>query len=178
MINSDIKEGWIIMNLKSVGHYYETGHGFINGYIHDAIGQADEALIPEICRYLDQGTHLIVSPGICEDTFDSEKSIPAGSYEFTDGTWVRPGDLSCYVRNYRLRVPDKFLQTMIKDEWCIPVSEDCICAETISIDGTPLYTDDEQILCPECGAEMHPIDPVKNVECSAPTAVEDGQHQT
>ena len=156
------------MNLKSVGHYYETGHGFMNGYIHDVIDQADPALIPEICNYLDQGIPLIVSPGISNDIFDHEKVIPFGNNEYTDGTWVWPGDLSYYVKTYRLRIPDEFLQAMINNEWHNPASEDCVYDEGLSIDGAPLYSDNAQTLCPECGAEMHCIDPVRHVGMICP----------
>ena len=156
------------MNLKSVGHYYETGHGFINGYIHDDIGQADTALISEICNYLDKGFPLIVSPGICRDIFDHETVIPTGDYEYTDGTWVWPGDLSYYVKAHRLRIPDDFLHTMIENDWLIPILEEDLFDNSLYIDGVPLYPDAEEILCPTCGAEMRLIDPVKDVGMICP----------
>ena len=114
------------MNLKSVGYYTETNHGIYNGLsIHDIINLADPELIPQICEYLDSGIPLIVSPGCSEDVFDSTIHIPAGDNAYTDGFWIWPGDLSYYVSKYRLQIPDDFLQTMIRNNWTVPITEDC-----------------------------------------------------
>lgn len=128
------------MNLKSVGHYNETRHGIgLDLSIHEFLQEECPERAEQICSYLDNGVLLIVSPGSSEDVITSGNSIPGGNSEFTDGTWIWPGDLSYYVRNYLLKLPDDFLNHIVDNNWVIPISDNDIDKETLVIDGVKLY---------------------------------------
>ena len=54
------------------------------------------------------------------------------------GKWAWSGVLSYYVRNYNLKLNDDFLETMVLNEWKIPISENELDYSDMVLDGTPL----------------------------------------
>ena len=128
------------MNLISIGHYKETNHGMgCDISIHEYLQKECPENIEKICAYLESGIPLIVSPGFSEDVINPEHVIPGGNSEFTDGTWIWPGDLSYYVREYLLKLPDFFLDHIAENNWTVPISDKDIDIESLVIDGIKLY---------------------------------------
>ncbi len=106
------------MRLKSVGYFKEMPHG-VNSKdsIYDYINKEKASDINKICTYLDGGIELIVSPGVVEDVINPERGTAGVTSTYTDGVWLWPGDLSYYVRNYKLKLPDEFIKTMEQNDW-------------------------------------------------------------
>ena len=128
------------MNLRSVGHYKEMPHGaWSNLSIRDYINKENPEDAKKICAYLDAGIPLVVSPGVTEDVFEPGRSTGYTPAEFTDGTWVWPGDLSYYVRNYLLQLPYEFLAHIAHNDWVIPITDNDIDKQHIVVDGIELY---------------------------------------
>jgi len=43
-----------------------------------------------------------------------------GSWDLTDGEWVRPQGLAHYVERHRVCLPDEFVETMRVNCWRVP----------------------------------------------------------
>ena len=129
----------IIMTITSVGYFREMLDGSpsdpsIKGYID----KGNASIIDKVCAYLDSGLPLIVSPGTVLDIIDETKGSAGSPSILTDGKWVWSGVLSYYVRNYNLKLNDEFLETMVLNEWKIPISENELDYSDMVLDGTPL----------------------------------------
>jgi len=61
-----------------------------------------------IADYLDAGSTFAVYRGLSWCRFFCDH--PMGNSELTDGEWVWPQDLSHYVRDHNVRLPDEFIQ--------------------------------------------------------------------
>lgn len=128
------------MNITSQGYYKEMPHGNPEGpSIKDFIGKEDRSLIDKICAYLQAGIPLAVTPGVVEDVICPQKGIAGSPSSFTDGTWVWPGDLSYYVKNYQLKLPDEFIHSMIEHDWAIPITPEEIDLDNLKIDGKAIF---------------------------------------
>ena len=128
------------MELKSVGHFKEMSHGSWSSLsIREYIYKESYENIDKICSYLESGIAIIVSPELTEDVLAVGKCTGCTSSEYTDGTWVWPGDLAYYVRNYNLALPAEFKEHMKKNDWTIPVIEKTLDNESLVIDGNRLY---------------------------------------
>ncbi len=67
----------------------------------------DPATRDQIAAYLDAGSTFAVYRGLSWCRFFCDH--PMGNCELTDGEWVWPQDLSHYVRNHDVRLPDEFV---------------------------------------------------------------------
>lgn len=124
------------MNIISIGYYSEMPDSkTTDPSIKDFIGKEDVALVDKICKYLTSGVTLAVSPGIATDIINPEKGSIGTLATLTDGTWMWPGDLAYYVQNYKLKLPEEFVQTMERNNWIIPVKEEDIDIDSLTIDG-------------------------------------------
>ena len=98
------------MKLRRLGFFRELRHGDPDGpSLRESIGaqRADEELI---ARYLEQGHVLIGCPGVVGDVLSNDPAPVAAMHILTDGTWVWPGDLPCYVRKYHVALPEAFVE--------------------------------------------------------------------
>lgn len=130
------------MKVKTVGYYKEMPHGNnATASIKDFINKEDPDRISKICHYLDSGLEFVVSPGIVNDIIHPERGTAGTSSTFTDGEWFWPGDLSYYVRNYHLKLPDAFIKTMEKNSWEVRCTLDDLDYNEIEVDGVKLFTE-------------------------------------
>lgn len=129
-----------IMKVKTVGYYKEMPHADnVNESIFDFINKEDDSLIEDICGYLESGIEFVVSPGMVDDVINPEKG-PAGiTSTYTDGKWLWPGDLAYYVRNYKLKLPDAFIETMRKSGWKVTTTMEDLDFNEIEVNGVKLF---------------------------------------
>ncbi|MBE7071465.1 MAG: hypothetical protein E7383_01780 [Ruminococcaceae bacterium] len=124
------------MNIISQGYYKEMPHGEpTNPSIMDFIGKEDKSLIDNICSYLESGVPLATTPGVVDDIINPDRGVIGTPTALTDGTWVWPGDLSYYVKTYKLKLSDEFIQTMKDNNWKIPITLEDIDLDSLTIDG-------------------------------------------
>ena len=127
------------MNIKSTGYFKEMIDGNpTDPSIKEYIGKGIDYPIDKICAYLDGGLPLIVSPGLVLDVIDESKGDAGSPSILTDGKWAWSGVLSYYVKNYNLLLDIDFINTMMSNDWKIPISEDDLDYSTILLDGTPI----------------------------------------
>lgn len=125
------------MNIISQGYYKEMPHGEpTNPSIMDFVGKEDKSIIDKICSYLESGVVLATTPGVVNDVINPDKGAIGTPTALTDGIWVWPGDLSYYVKNYKLKLSDEFIQTMKENNWKVPITLDDINLDSLTIDGT------------------------------------------
>ena len=131
------------MKVKTVGYYKEMPHGAESSdSIYDFINKEDKSRVDQICRYLESGLEFIVSPGSVDDVIKPENGIAGSSSTFTDGKWFWPGDLSYYVRNYRLKLPDVFTEFMKENGWKVKITFDDLDMSDIEVDGVRLFEEE------------------------------------
>ena len=127
------------MNLTSVGYFREMPDGRSNDpSIKDYLNKGTDHPIEKICDYLDSGLPLIVSPGVAFDIVDEAKGVAGSPSILTDGNWAWSGVLSYYVKNYGLLLDSEFVDTMIANDWKIPIRESDLDYSGIILDGAPL----------------------------------------
>jgi len=127
------------LKVRTVGYYKEMPHGRKSDIsIYDFINRESEENIDRICDYLNSGETFIVSPGVVEDVINPDKGTAGDTSTYTDGEWFWPGDLSYYVRNYRLRLPDEFISSMEKNKWKVEVTFEDLNYEEIEADGVKI----------------------------------------
>lgn len=128
------------MNIKSQGYFKEMPHGTSTcPSIKDYIGKEDITMVEKICTYLTSGIAIAVTPGIVNDVINPDKGVAGTPSALTDGTWVWPGDLAYYVKNYRLKLPDEFVKTMQDSNWEITLTLEDIDFDTLTIDNKPVF---------------------------------------
>ncbi len=128
------------MNLTTQGYYKEMPHGEpTNPSIKEFIGKEDVSMVDKIYSYLTSGVPLAATPGIVNDVINPDKGIAGSPSAFTDGTWIWPGDLAYYVKNYRLKLSDEFIKTMVDNDWSIPIKLEDIDFDSLTIDGKPIF---------------------------------------
>ena len=109
-----------------------------NPSIKDYVNKGADYPIDRICAYLDSGLPLIISPGVVSDVIDETKGSAGSPSILTDGKWAWSGVLSYYVKNYNLLLDKDFIDTMISNDWKIPVRENELDYPNILLDGIPL----------------------------------------
>lgn len=129
------------MNLRRQGFFREMPHGDERD---PSLEQAVNTLSPtedveRICSYLDMGKVLIVCCGTCNDVLIPEKGIAGTPSFLTDGTWVWPGDLAYYVRNYKVGLAREFIDHMRENDWMIRDSIPNLEQTDVEIDGVKLW---------------------------------------
>jgi hypothetical protein len=129
----------IVMNITSVGYFREMLDGSSNDpSIKDYIDKGNESIIDKVCAYLDNGIPLIVSPGTVLDIIDETNGSAGSPSILTDGKWAWSGVLSYYVKNYGLLLDREFVDTMMANDWKIPILESDLDYSDIILDGSPL----------------------------------------
>ena len=124
------------MDIRSIGYFSEMPHGKLtNPSIKECVGKGNKDLINQICKYLESGVTLVTSPGVASDVINPERGEIGTLSALTDGTWLWPGDLAYYVRNYSIELPDEFIQSMVNNNWSVPIKIEDIDIETLTIDG-------------------------------------------
>ena len=128
------------MNIKTQGYFKEMPHGTSTcPSIKDYIGKEDRNMVEKICTYLSSGVAIAETPGIVNNVINPEKGVAGSPTALTDGTWVWPGDLAYYVKNYRLKLADEFIKTMQDNNWTIHLKLDDINFDTLTIDNKPIF---------------------------------------
>mgnify|MGYP003288874218 CR=1 FL=1 len=124
------------MNITSVGCFREMVDGSPNDpSIKDYLNKGADYPIEKICAYLDSGLPLIVSPGVTFDIVDEAKGVAGSPSILTDGKWAWSGVLSYYVKNYGLLLDSEFVDTMMANDWKIPIRESDLDYPDINLDG-------------------------------------------
>ena len=127
------------MNITSVGYFREMPDGRLSDpSIQDYLNKGEDYPIEKICAYLDSGLPLIVSPGVAFDIVDEAKGVAGSPSILTDGKWAWSGVLSYYVKNYGLLLDSEFVDTMMANDWKIPIRESDLDYSDIILDGSPL----------------------------------------
>lgn len=127
------------MNLRSVGYFREMPDADSSTpSIKDFINKNTTYPIEKICNYLDSGLPVIVTPGTALDVIDESKGISGSPSILTDGKWAWSGVLSYYVKNYHLLLDNEFINTMIENQWKIPIQEKELDYSNIMLDGNLL----------------------------------------
>ena len=128
------------MKVKTVGYFKEMSEVKPDAEsIFEFINKGKTENKEDICNYLDSGVALIIVPAVTEDVINPEKGNAGVASEYTDGTWLWRGDLSYYVRNYNIKLPEEFLETMKKNNWKVPISPENMDEESLEIDGIKVY---------------------------------------
>jgi len=109
------------MKLKKIGFFSELMHGDDDGpklknQIRDKSGEEEVSII----KYLNSGILYIASPGIVMDVLQESDNIICAPHIFTDGVWAWPGDLSYYVKNYHVELPQEFMEYVERKDYKIP----------------------------------------------------------
>ena len=124
------------MNITSVGYFREMVDGSPNDpSIKDYIDKGNDSIIDKVCTYLNSGIPLIVSPGKVLDIIDETKGSAGSPSILTDGKWAWSGVLSYYVKNYGLLLDSEFVDTMMANDWKIPIRESNLDYSDIILDG-------------------------------------------
>ena len=110
-----------------------------NPSIKEYIGKGNTSMTDKICSYLASGVPLAATPGVVNDVINPAKGIAGSPSSFTDGTWIWPGDLAYYVKNYRLKLSDEFFKTMSDNDWKIPIKLEDINFDTLTINDKPVF---------------------------------------
>ncbi len=111
------------MKYKRIGFYREMSSGReTDDSIFDNVDKQGNDMILKICKYLESGILIVISPGGVEDIIDSNNGIIATPSLYTDGKWIWPEELSYYVKNYKLKLPQEFVNYMISNDWKINFS--------------------------------------------------------
>ncbi len=127
------------MNLKTVGYYKEMTQGkSTDPSIHQFVNKGDKHVIEKICAYLNDGTTVIVCPGVTRDIIDETAGSAGTGSACTDGVWLWPDDLCYYVRKYNISIPEDFLETMKRNNWDNPSKSLDLTDEPIIVDGIEL----------------------------------------
>ena len=127
------------MELKTVGYFKEMSQGReTDGSIFDSVGKGNPDDAGKICQYLESGIEFIISPGITYDVINPENGTSGISSSYSDGTWLWPGDLAYYVKNYNVKLPAEFISTMRESNWGVPVRLADINYDEIIIDGVKM----------------------------------------
>lgn len=129
------------MNLRRQCFFREMPHGDEHDpSLEQAVNTLSQAEdVERICSYLDMGKVLIVCCGTCNDVLNPEKGIAGTPSFLTDGTWVWPGDLSYYVRNYKVGLACEFIRHMREHNWVISDSIPDFEQTDVEIDGVKLW---------------------------------------
>ncbi|WP_419905361.1 hypothetical protein [Kiloniella sp.] len=82
-------------------------------------GQLTSDILPKIVLYLNEGEPIVCAPGLVGDVLCQENSIIGPLNILSDGVWAWPSDLSFYIENYNVAIPQAFVQHMIDANWKI-----------------------------------------------------------
>ncbi len=129
------------MDLIRKGYFREMPHGLdsdpsIKDYINYSY---DKDYKDNICNYLETGIPVAICAGTVEDVIDPSSGNAGVPSSYTDGTWIWPGDLVYYVRKYNLKLDEEFTDTMSNNEWTIPIKEEDVDLDNLSVDGEKLF---------------------------------------
>lgn len=113
------------MNVTLVGYFRELRHGLDNGpSLSEAVGKGQYLNEKgKLISYLNAGLVYSASPGIGVDVLSSEGKMSGPIHSRTDGRWMWPSDLSYYVENYDVAVPEEFLASLRQNNWQTPRAE-------------------------------------------------------
>lgn len=107
--------------IKEVGFFRELEHGDPDGpSIREAVGLGDAELCDQVAGYLAAGSTVATTGSRVNDVLKAE-AVDAGALAVqTDGRWIWPADLSYYVREYNVRLPDDFVEWAGSARWIPP----------------------------------------------------------
>lgn len=106
--------------LKEAGFFREFGHDEPDSpSLNDGVGKLTDGDVQKIITYLYSGVPLIVTPGAANDVLSDDVISVGPPHIMTDGVWVWRRDLAYYVENYRVELPETFIEHMKKQRWKI-----------------------------------------------------------
>lgn len=113
------------MKIRFLGFFREHPDGNPEDpSLHEYVFQGDPGLRSRVVDYLDSASMLSVSTSTTFDVLSDSKIETGRSATRTDGVWMWPADLSYYVWNYNIRLPDEFLERAAGFDWVPPVVTD------------------------------------------------------
>lgn len=105
-----------------IGWFRELPHGAHDGpLLGDVAGRLPLHLRKQVADYLDGGVVITETTGAtCADQLASTPTTIGPLATLTDGFLIWPSDLSHYVRNYGVAIPDAALRRMESNGWEVP----------------------------------------------------------
>ncbi|MEQ1508251.1 MAG: hypothetical protein ABMB14_38830, partial [Myxococcota bacterium] len=73
----------------------------------------------QILGYLGDG-HLLAASGAVADVLDRSRQRVVAAEVRTDGVWVWPNEITYYVANYGVAVPERFVAHARTSGWSVP----------------------------------------------------------
>jgi hypothetical protein len=125
-----VKQGFF----KEMSYSEETDNS-IKPFINT---ETDKVLIDKVCKYLDSGVVIMECCGTTIDALNESNGIAGVPSLLTDGVWVWPGDLSYYVKKYKIKLTDDFMSTLKQNNFNVNVNSEEILAKSIYVDGVKL----------------------------------------
>ena len=112
------------MKLKLICCFKELSYGDDKfGSIKNHIMNKEYDNKAKIINYLDSGICVASCTGVSEDVIEPKNGIIGVPDALTDGKYQWYADLSYYVKNYNLELPDEFIKNMISNNWKIPITD-------------------------------------------------------
>ncbi len=110
------------MKLRRVGFFKELEHGENDGgSLVLSRGLLGAGLRERVAKYLEEGAVISTAGILVDDWFDpSHKKRVAPLDVRSDGTWLWPGDLAYYVRQYGVGLPEEFLKDVSDGDFNAP----------------------------------------------------------
>jgi len=126
--------------LTKQGFYKEMAYGSDNdSSIKPFIDtETDKGLIDKVCKYLDSGIVIMECCGTTLDALNQDNGIAGVPSLLTDGVWVWPGDLSYYVKKYKIKLDDSFISTMKQNDFKIKIKQEAVVESSVFVDGIKL----------------------------------------
>ncbi|WP_157982388.1 hypothetical protein [Nocardiopsis sp. FIRDI 009] len=115
------------MGVEKIGFFRELSHGDDRGEsLKSHVSKGDETRKGKIAEYLDRGSVVAASTQVLFDVLDEKCPAICSLSVLTDGVWLWPSDLSYYVREYNVRLPDRFVRHAESTGWApmIPSEEE------------------------------------------------------
>jgi hypothetical protein len=113
------------MKLKQVGYWYSAQEKHFpkpQDFV-DPTWQKENR--QKIINYLKSGNAVRHYFGFSSCRFNcGARGIEMGTSDLSDGEWMWPEGLFHYIEIHNVRLPDEFIQTMIKNDWKVPHIED------------------------------------------------------
>lgn len=118
---TDLKSEVLSENMKLMmeGFFKEMNYGRFSLSINDYIREKGDEEEEQIIKYLESGIVYLQSPVKIKDIINYKKGVIGHVRFLTDGSWLWPAELAYYVKIYHLRLNDKFIETMRRNDWQI-----------------------------------------------------------
>ena len=114
------------MRLREVGFFRELEHGDRDGpSLRDAVTESPRQDREHLAGYLRSGSVIAATGGmLVDDVLDPERTNVAELMVLTDGEWLWLSDLAYYFEEYKVALPEDFVDHMRALDWTPPSLSD------------------------------------------------------